>query len=552
MDFCSIAGIPFQCYQLDSAAQKFFGFSEFISGLALLILAWTTTDVRYKFRISTATIPVEKISFFIIIIVGVLALITDLWRAKNGWVPLGTLITPEEWQFLLGALFFLTLLIWLWFAFIFPSKFNRFNSKKFLEVIKTAVMKGSPNELGIIANELTRSVARVVSYAPEDIDTLNDANFLLMTIGSNKFCKATVQDSPELIYNLFDEIRKQRKYQIYSIEIFTKNIITAALENKNSFLYHEIDYYESALEGMTKPITSKLYQDIEIINNIPTLLSPSYSKKSPWDIDQWKAYTRLFLDAYSCYINSNYSSRPPSIHWALLIIKSIVDDLKDDLQLTSLDNNHDLSIRINILIDVIKSMVNILNQAPLNSKLTKSASEDVVRLIFLLIEKASSVRSPRHVAKRIHHTFIWEELINSHVLNEGIGLTIRKNIYDKLFNTVLKCPNLNSVRIFAYCLNVLGFYVHTEGEYGESWREFHMKFLEWVKHNAAELLDKYPSMKFECFVEGISYDSKNCRLVIEYPAKRARSTSYEYFQLSSKKNDINLIVIEGMISESFH
>ena len=53
------------CYQflcfvpLDANAPKFFGFSEFLSALALIVLAWTTTDVRYRFRVMAAPLPLQ-------------------------------------------------------------------------------------------------------------------------------------------------------------------------------------------------------------------------------------------------------------------------------------------------------------------------------------------------------------------------------------------------------------------------------------------------------------------------------------------------------------
>lgn len=37
---------------LDSTGQKLFGFSEFLAGLALMVLAWTIADVRYRFRVN--------------------------------------------------------------------------------------------------------------------------------------------------------------------------------------------------------------------------------------------------------------------------------------------------------------------------------------------------------------------------------------------------------------------------------------------------------------------------------------------------------------------
>ena len=48
---------------LDSHGDKFFGFAEFLAGLALMVLAWTLADVRYKFRIDVAPLPLKKITF---------------------------------------------------------------------------------------------------------------------------------------------------------------------------------------------------------------------------------------------------------------------------------------------------------------------------------------------------------------------------------------------------------------------------------------------------------------------------------------------------------
>jgi len=60
-----------------------FGFSEFISALALLVIVYTVTDIRYKFRISVAPIPLLKITYYSTVAIGVTALLSDVWFAKN-------------------------------------------------------------------------------------------------------------------------------------------------------------------------------------------------------------------------------------------------------------------------------------------------------------------------------------------------------------------------------------------------------------------------------------------------------------------------------------
>jgi len=50
LDKCgSVSFIP-----IDANGPKIFGFSEYLASLALMVLAWTIADVRYRFRIQCA------------------------------------------------------------------------------------------------------------------------------------------------------------------------------------------------------------------------------------------------------------------------------------------------------------------------------------------------------------------------------------------------------------------------------------------------------------------------------------------------------------------
>ena len=110
---------------------KFFGFSEFLAALALMVLAWTIADIRYRFRVRTAPLPLEGGTYTIVGIVGVLTLLTDWWRAEQWLVPEGKLLTPASWQALLGAIFLANFMVWAWFAFVRPPVFGRWNASRF-------------------------------------------------------------------------------------------------------------------------------------------------------------------------------------------------------------------------------------------------------------------------------------------------------------------------------------------------------------------------------------------------------------------------------------
>ncbi|MFU2325088.1 hypothetical protein [Pseudomonas sp. NFX98] len=542
---CSLVQVVFECFQLNSSAPKFFGFSEFIAGLALMVLAWTIADTRYRFRIATATLPVRGLTLLVTFSVGALTLLTDLWRAKQGWVPAGPLLTPESWQFCLGAMLLFTLFTWLWFAFIRPSTFNRWNAKHFVSAVDSCILRGASTELGVVADELARSADRIVRYAtelPGKGETLGRshlgktevlANRLLTAIGSPKFCRATVEHAPGFIYDLFGAISKQSKHRV-CIEIFAKNIVTAAIDNRSSFLYNETDYYESGLEGLTKPITSALCEDPRLIEHISTLLSPSYSRQEPWDIDQWRAYFRLVMKAFSSHVGSNASSRPMSLHWAMRNVRSIFDDLNEDLQVSRLKIHDDLYIRLKAIGELIKEMVATLDAHESNGlSLPPHSIEDVTKLICSLIKAASSVRRPRTVARRIQHELIWKGILNSHQLRTAIGQQIQQQVHEWLERKVHECPNLDSAMLLGYCLNVLGFRLVEKGQvYGASWRELHVRLLDWTKVNIATLLTRYPTMAHYCFVEDMHFESEKCRLVLTYPPDELGNTSFTYFAVN--------------------
>jgi hypothetical protein len=151
---------------LDATTPEFFGFSEFLAGLALMVLAWTIADVRYRFRVRTAPVPLQGLTFAVVAGVGVLTLLTSLWRAERWLVPQGNLLTPASWQALLGGVFLLTFLTWTWFAFIRPPSYGRHNAERFAQTLYRFILKGSPTELAVIADELALSARSVQELRP--------------------------------------------------------------------------------------------------------------------------------------------------------------------------------------------------------------------------------------------------------------------------------------------------------------------------------------------------------------------------------------------------
>ena len=256
---------------VDMTAPKFFGFSEYLAALALMVVVWTTTDIRYRFRIATAPLPLHRLTFASIASVGILTLFTDLWRAEGWLVPRGSILTPAIWQALLGAVFLLTFLTWAWFAYMKPPVFGRRNAQRFGNFLYWTIIDASPTEMITVAQELIRSVPALIKHAPSNrriggylpseepprpTRVQGIANDILLLIGDQRFCRTLVESSPGTILAIFDEIGATKKYGV-SVAQFGRNVVGAAIQNPNSFMFHESEGYSSGLLGYLKPLSQK-------------------------------------------------------------------------------------------------------------------------------------------------------------------------------------------------------------------------------------------------------------------------------------------------------
>lgn len=172
---------------------------------------------------------------------------------------------------ILGALFLLTFLTWTWFAFIRPPTYGRHNAERFAQTLYRFILKGSPAELAVIADELSYSAEMLVRHATDRNRLTNDrldnegdtervrpkvegyANDLLLLIADKRLCRAIVEASPGTVLALFQAMADTKKYGI-QVGTFAKNVVREALANKDSFVYHEAEGYESGLIGYLQKI----------------------------------------------------------------------------------------------------------------------------------------------------------------------------------------------------------------------------------------------------------------------------------------------------------
>ena len=549
---------------LDGNGQKFFGFSEFLAGLALMVLAWTIADVRYRFRVRTAPIPLLGTTFTVVAIVGALTLLTDLWRANQWPVPKGNILTPASWQALLGGLFLLTFLTWAWFAFIHPPVYGRRNAERFAQTLYRLVLRGSPEELAVIADEITPSAVELVRKAtdrgefknygvrPDDEKRREPpkveayANDLLLLIADKRLCRAIVKSSPGTALSIFQTMRDTQKYGI-QIETFARNLITEALLNRDSFIFHETEGYESGLIGYHKPLSQAIFSNYQMVETIGTVLDPDVLGQTKWDAAQWEAYCRVVLVTFADYAGKQFWNHSFVLYRAKGYIERAASDVYKLNGATNISWDDDVLARLRVSVKFVKDAVEILDKKEvpkhLRLRIRKKTNEHVredfydhlAAMTFELVFAASAVTSPNDQCWWVQHNTVWSELFNFNRLDGLAGKVVKFKARRLLYNEIAdmrRFANFKGARILAFCLNVMGL-APNKGDYDKDSRALQKAILAWTKKNYVWLHAYNPRVAAACLADGITYDSQNQRLVKTYPIDGLRrAASHIYFNLN--------------------
>lgn len=546
---------------LNTNAPKFFGFSEFLSGLALMVLAWTIADVRYRFRVRTAPIPLEGVTFSVVGVIGILTLLTDWWRAEQWLVPQGNFLTPASWQALLGGVFLLTFLSWAWFAFIRPPVYGRRNAKRYAQVLYRAILKSSVPELSVIADELTLSVKSLISYASDESgpkysrkknggekltkktpDVTAFANDILLIVADRRFCRVIIESSSITALVMFQSMGDAKKYGI-QISVFAKNILNEAILNKDSFLYHETEGYETGFMGYSKPLSHAMFSNYSMVETIGTSLDPYLDEMRKWDVDQWRAYSRVVLMVFRDYVEQDVESHSFTLYRAKRNIENAVSDL---YKLNGVENSSwddDVHGKLRVAVEFIKDAIEILNikGAPKYLQLrvrdkrgAGSIYDQLADMIFEVIFSASAVKSPVSLCWWVQHNSVWGELFNFGRLDGAAAKIVKFKVRRLIYNEIVKMeefPNFKGAKILGFCLNVMGLSILSE-DYDRDSKALHKAILSWTKRNYAWLHSFNSRVAEGCLVDGVTYDVKHFRLVKTYPIDGLRrEPHYVYLEV---------------------
>ncbi|HHH3216774.1 TPA: hypothetical protein ACPY7G_002823 [Morganella morganii] len=549
---CFFHDLCFVPPNLTTSGMKIFGFSEFLASLALLVVVFTVTDIRYKFRISIAPIPIYKITFVVITLVGLISLITDIWSSAKWWVLDTSFEIKIMIQATLGLSFLICFMLWIYYAFLAPPIFGKRNSKKYFDALYKYIVKGIEPELAIVCDELSRSADSLVKFAGDDKKRVTrTANNILYLIGNRNFCRVLIATSPQTAAYLFFATTRYNKYRI-PLHQFSANISQEAINNKNSIIYHEDDGYHSGFLGHFQDWSKTIYGNYLLVEELNrSHLSPlnfSYKYFMKFDSEQWGAYFRgaiIYLE--SKLKNDNFIDTHCTLN-------SILENIKICTKQTYLiDKLEDTIAKDEIISKLSTSVTFIKNLIKLTSKFkTKSFYEYSVRdrercifdihyfvsdVLIELIFNASKCQSNNFTTWHIQNNIVWNGIFS---IPEGMDgdfyKKTKKKLIRKLYDEIKdidRRANFKNAYIAGMILNVLG--LKTEPNYFFR-KDKELIFIQKItqkiiKENFTRIVKDQPQVADSMLPKNITFDQdKNC-LIKTYSAGIKKEAPKEYLYL---------------------
>jgi hypothetical protein len=541
-----------------------FGFPEYVAGLALLVIVYTITDIRYRFRITVAPGSLVLTTFWVLSIVGVATLLTGIWARERWLVPETIVLNRPLWDGLLAALFLALPITWIYYAAIRSPIYGKSNCEQYAHALYRQILKGSDIELCVIADEVGRSAQALITLSrlarprdqPEDpgakpartSKVADYAHDLLLMIGSRKFCRNVVAAAPGTAIALFSAAAESKRTGLPMWQ-FAKNISAEAIGNKDSILYHEDEGFESGYFGYVKPFSEAVYGNYRLVEELGRQFgSPLEIRDNvvgSWDSTQLGAYTKVVLVTLRSYLKQERSLFVHSfaLHRAM---GHIQDASRDTYKLDGMADgafDTDVSGRLSKVVDFFVGAVAAIDGEkglPLGSLRVKDGNratwgfcDHLARFMSETIFDASRVASPTGTCWAVQNNTTWTEFYGFDRRSatwDAVRFKVNHILYKEI-RKLERVPHYKPARILGLCLNVIGFGSLDSDGLDRGYYGLARAVRRWAKKNYMRLRKVRPDVAALCLVGNVTFDKANRRLVKIYVKGLSSEAPKEYLDL---------------------
>lgn len=533
-----------------------FGFSEFLTALALLVLVFSTSEFVYRFRALVAPIPLLPASFLAAVVIAGGTLLNDIWFADR-WYSLRWGVTRAEIQVGLGASFLAVVLLWIAVAYMWPPRFGRWNAKRYYRAVYRAIVRGSDLQLAALAAEIVPSARRLIElstvrrrseYDARRPEVGDYATWVLIALGNRKFCRHVVASSPVTAIALMEEAARQKRYHV-PLSMFAHNVMNEALRNRDSILFHE-DRYASDVLGRTRPFSRAMFGCFPLVEELG-----NSGAHSPLDVDwrlaremdgeQFEAFCRCVQLTFDGYLDGGaYWNHSYALHRAFGRVGEAGSELyKLDKTIGSSWTSEPAG-RLRAAVDLVDGAIKSIEKRAdiefgvLRSRKGKYGADHTIfdklaETMLELLLSASSVREPLETAWWIQHNEVWSRFFGLRQRSKAWDV-IRFKFSRLVFDEIIRLetfPNYKGARLLGICLNVLGLTADPKDRYRAGEGPLHRAILRWTRRNYLGLVAAHPPVAKFCMMGGITFDPKGRRLVKTYLMGFGLKPDREYLSL---------------------
>jgi hypothetical protein len=526
---------------------KIFGFSEFLAALALLVVLFTISDVRSKFR--TAIVPGDLYlaTFGVMIAVGFLTLATEVWVAQKWYVPQSLWVTTTTWQAALGLMFFGAFATWMYYAFIRPPVFYRRNAKRYADTLFRYVVKANDDDLKVLAHEIARSAPNLVRLAKPSTNSVDPAKSksksiskrkhtpdqyahdLLFLIANRKLCRHIVQSSPVTVAVFLDAANEEDGAWA-PIGQFATNVSIEAFANKESFVYQEEERYDSGLIGHLKPVTQALYGRYKLIERLAVRGSfpfdIPYEETNAWNGAHWRAYYRVSLLLFKDYLKVT-GGRAESQALRQIFENASLKHVHESYDGEEVYNSSAYR-RLDSAVQFITQAISLVEMhggppdspRPKDTFKRESIYDHLAHLMFDACVHVAGIKRKDFTSWSIQHNAVWSNFFGFE--QSATWRIVRRRLVHLIADEIGKVPTLPhfvNVPLLGYCANMMGLKQITKIEpANRDWRGLHRLVLWLIRKHYASLLSKNVRLAEAMLVGKLTFDPITFKVVKTYEA----------------------------------
>jgi len=329
------------------------------------------------------------------------------------------------------------------------------------------------------------------------------------------FCHVTVRASPGTVHDIFLALRSFPGAS-RSVAPFARNVLTAAVDNQESFLHRERPDHRSGLAAQSQVITRSVFGDIDTLDRIGWIFS---QEAFEWKASNWHAFLRAAGQAFSSF---SKRTRPARSQTIVDIFSTIVHGTRNLHRLNGISDTageSDETETARAILEFVREAAEAMQAGPVS--IEQWAQEDwnpiqeLARVSCKLLVDASFVTAPSSTNWWIQYNVVWSRIFDRHSDTPNLVLAeVQERAARMIWSQIRELdysPGFIGGHLLGLCLNI-GWVVGTSRQSSQD-RSKPERALLWLTHNWARKrfawLYKYdPKVATSGFSELMSYQPK--------------------------------------------